>query len=452
MKFCPYCGAGLDEDMVFCPKCGKRFASEKENPHYTQTPAAEVKPAPVQAEAAMAAPAPKKKRGGLIAVIACVVVLAIVGGLFASGAFAPKEPEPTPEPVIPFPDDTAAIAAASESVVMLTCYDRNGDPYATGSGFAIFEDGVIVTNYHVISEEVYRVKAETESGRSFECQTVLAWDEERDIAILKADRKTELALLMPGDSENLKKGEKVVAIGSPLGLINSVSTGVFSGYIDDKVGKMLQFTAAISHGSSGGALFNDAGEVIGITFASLTAGQSLNLAVPMAEVQYLYEGASPARALSMEEFYDTFDHTPPIPTYTVGEFLKSYKKLVGQTIYIEGYVSSVLWGIDLVDSPNEILGIKVPDEKHDVYGMMDTYPEWVRKEEPRVKNYQCIEIRPGWPDWPDWEQYAIGVEPDIGDKLMVLCQIEIKDRNESGSRLEGGWQIVYTIFDIATVE
>ena len=437
MKFCPYCGAGLDEDMVFCPKCGKRFASEKENPHYTQTPAAEVKPAPVQAEAAMAAPAPKKKRGGLIAVIACVVILVIVGGLFASGAFAPKEPEPTMEPVIPFSDDTAAIAAASESVVMLTCYDRKGDPYATGSGFAIFEDGVIVTNYHVISGEVYRVKAETESGRSFECPTVLAWDEERDIAILKADRKTELALLMSGDSENLQKGEKVVAIGSPLGLINSVSTGVFSGYIDDKVGKMLQFTAAISHGSSGGALFNDAGEVISITFASLEAGQSLNLAVPMAEVQEVYESADTAKAVTLEGFYDSFDHTPPIPTYTVGYVLQHYEELNGQEFFLEGYLSS------LYVSKNDDSEVFLADKESEAGGFI-----YIR--EGKLSDLESIYF---------YENYAVekyarvriafdGQALDwlkLKDKLRIQCKLEILPEHIDGQTPHLGSAFVYTI-------
>ena len=281
MKYCPYCGAGLDEDMRFCPSCGKPFEGGRENPYAAGKPAAVA--AVAERTAPAAAPEKPKKRGGLLVVVVAVVVLAILGGLFASGALGPKTTQ------LPFSDDIDAIEAASESVVMLTCYDQDGEPYATGSGFAVFEDGIIVTNYHVIDGEVYRITAETENGTSFSCPTVLAYDAEKDIAILKANRQPGLALLTPGDSAALRKGEKVVAIGSPLGLINSVSTGVFSGYIDDEAGKMLQFTAAISHGSSGGALFNDAGEVVGITFASLEEGQSLNLAVPMAEVQALYE-------------------------------------------------------------------------------------------------------------------------------------------------------------------
>lgn len=363
MKYCPYCGAGLNEDMLFCPKCGKRFEGEKENPHLTEeerSAASPVSPAPTVTEALQP---PKKKKGWLIAVIAVALIAAVLGVLFASGAFQP-EPEPTPEP-LRFSDDPAAIAAASNSVVMLTCYDKNGEPYASGSGFAVFDDGVIVTNYHVIKDEVYSVQAQTESGGSFGCNTVLAYDVEKDIAILQADSETGLTLLTPGSTEDLQKGEKVVAIGSPLGLINSVSTGVFSGYIDDSAGRVLQFTAPISHGSSGGALFNDDGEVIGITFASLEAGQSLNLGVPIEDAAELYAAARPADAMTMAAFYDSFEHVPPIPTYTVDYVCSHPDELDGREICVEGYVSSredELWSnpnysfLYIVSSSDEVYG------------------------------------------------------------------------------------------------
>lgn len=360
MKYCPYCGAGLDEDMRFCPKCGKHFEDGKANPHLDgKTPEPETAsptPAvPFPAPAAAPSTAPKKKRGGLIAVIVVVALLAIVGGLFASGAFRPKE-----EPKTPFSDDAAAIEEASRSVVLLNCYDKDGELYATGSGFAIFDEGVIVTNYHVIADEVYRVEAQIENGGSFLCPTVLAYDAEKDIAILKADRETGLTLLMPGSTEALQKGEKVVAIGSPLGLINSVSTGVFSGFIDDKAGKVLQFTAAISHGSSGGALFNDAGEVIGITFASLEAGQSLNLGVPIEDAKALYNSADSAKAMSMEAFYDTFEHVPPI--YSIVSFYENCDELIWKTVRIEGYSSY----IQVYNSGKKSIIVGIVTEKEDV--------------------------------------------------------------------------------------
>ena len=131
----------------------------------------------------------------------------------------------------------------------------------------------------------------------------MATDEAKDIAILGTSTPHNLALLQPGNSDNLQKGEKVVAIGSPLGLQNSVSTGVFSGYVDENGINMLQFTASISSGSSGGALFSDAGEVLGITFASYEAGQNLNLAIPIEQAEYLYLNNNSVSRITIEEFY-----------------------------------------------------------------------------------------------------------------------------------------------------
>ncbi len=391
MKYCPYCGAGLKEDMLFCPKCGKRYEGEIENPHISgksvpqesATYASPVQPPVVEAT-------PKKKKSGLFALIAVVVVIAIVGVLFASGAFAPKEEPVTEDPVIPFTDDTEAITQASKSVVMLSCYDKDGELYATGSGFAVFDDGVIVTNYHVIEQEVYRVKAQVEGGISFECPTVLAYDADKDIAILKADRNTELTLLPVGSANDLQKGEKVVAIGSPLGLMNTVSTGVFSGYMEDKAGSVLQFTAAISHGSSGGALFNDAGEVIGITFASLTAGQNLNLGVPIDDVKALYDYAGSQKAMSIETFYDTFEHIPPIQTYTLEYVNEHSAELEGQQMYVAGYVSSILSNktdhrILIAQSPDQVLKTK-HDEKFYLFLVLRNLGKYQNQ-------YLCIDLR-----------------------------------------------------------
>ncbi len=183
MKYCPYCGAGLDADMRFCPKCGKPFEESKENPHITGK---HVKKEPADyAESTYSFPLndePKKrKHGGIIALVIAVVLIGLAAGLYFGGVFKPKE-----EPIVPFSDNTAAIAEASNSVVMLNCYDKDGEMYATESGFVVFEDSLIVTNYHVIEQDAYRVTAQTEKGDSFDCPTVLAWDADKDIAILKA--------------------------------------------------------------------------------------------------------------------------------------------------------------------------------------------------------------------------------------------------------------------------
>lgn len=410
MKYCPYCGAGLDVDMRLCPKCGKPFEEGKANPHITGK---HIKEGSAEgSELTYSIPlndTPQKKRhGGLIVFVIAVILAGLAAGLYFGGVFKPKE-----EPIVPFSDNTAAIADASNSVVMLNCYDKDGEMYATASGFVVFDDSVIVTNYHVIEQDAYRVTAQTEKGDSFDCPTVLAWDADKDIAILKAERHTGLSLLTPGSTENLQKGEKVVAIGSPLGLINSVSTGVFSGFVTDDAGTTLQFTAAISHGSSGGALFNDAGEVIGVTFATLQDGQNINLAVPIEDVARLYEKSKTVKQMNLEAFYDTFDHTPPIQIYTPDYVLTHYEELEGEEIAIEGYISSKTTSnngtsIHVVNEASDVLGYEVDANNGGLYTLLKIVTEEAGR---------SIEIS------FNENQYKIDLHP--GDKLLINSIIAV---------------------------
>ena len=150
-----------------------------------------------------------KKAKTVILIILSAAVLAAVAVLLYMFVFSKN-----------FSDNPKAINEASSSVVLLDCYDKNNEPYCTGSAFAAFEDGIFVTNYHVIQDEVYSIVARTEEGISFEMNSVLAYDKEKDIAILKTNSNPHIMPLTFGDANNLEKGEKVVAIGSPLGFIN----------------------------------------------------------------------------------------------------------------------------------------------------------------------------------------------------------------------------------------
>ena len=107
---------------------------------------------------------------------------------------------------------------------------------------------------------------------------VIKYNSVTDLAVIRIKRKLDPLPVYRG-AKKLVRGQKVVAIGSPLGLFNSVSDGIISGFrrIDDV--DMIQFTAPISHGSSGGAVLNMQGEVIGISTAGIDSGQNINLAV-----------------------------------------------------------------------------------------------------------------------------------------------------------------------------
>lgn len=236
-----------------------------------------------------------------------------------------------------FSDDPKAIQVASNSVIMLSCYDKNGELYATGSAFAAFEEGVFITNCHVIKDEVYSIKAQMETGLEFKISSVVAYDADRDLAILRTEAKTGLEPLPLGSVAALERAGKVIAIGCPLGLINTISIGLYSGTIkNENQQTFLQFSAPISHGSSGGALFNDKGEVVGITSASFTEGQNLNLAIPIEDAVELWEKRDEAKELSIPDFYELWDHTY---LYSVS-YILSHKSDFSNSIpaYVEGYV------------------------------------------------------------------------------------------------------------------
>ncbi len=174
---------------------------------------------------------------------------------------------------------------ANGAIVSIVMSDRDGHPIAQGSGFVVSQNGRVVTNYHVIRNGASAV-IKLPTGSFFAVDGVLAFDKDHDVAVIKA-RGGNFQTVALGDSDRLQVGEEVVAIGSPLSLESTVSNGILSGIRSDDGRRLLQITAPISHGSSGGPLFNLAGEVVGITTAALVGGENLNFAVPINDVKKL---------------------------------------------------------------------------------------------------------------------------------------------------------------------
>ena len=146
---------------------------------------------------------------------------------------------------------------------------------ASGSGFIVTDDGYILTNYHVIDGSD-TVTVATYDDNTYDAK-VIGYDESNDIAILKIDADNLKAVTF-GDSDRLRVGDTVYAIGNPLGeLTFSLTHGIVSALSRDvKTGsgntmKLIQTDCAINSGNSGGALFNDRGEVIGITNAKYSS-------------------------------------------------------------------------------------------------------------------------------------------------------------------------------------
>ncbi|MCR5566723.1 MAG: S1C family serine protease [Clostridiales bacterium] len=186
-----------------------------------------------------------------------------------------------------FSADADAIEKAADSVFMLEVYSYNNRMLATGSGFVAFDSSLLVTNYHVIEGGSY-VIAISDDLDEYLVSGVCGYDKNRDIALLRFDKTTNVAPLPLDTDGNLKRSQTVVAIGSPAGLRNTISIGNISGFYKNSGKDWIQFTAPISSGSSGGALFNDEGEIIGITTATYASAQNVNMAVKVEEAIRLY--------------------------------------------------------------------------------------------------------------------------------------------------------------------
>jgi hypothetical protein len=167
----------------------------------------------------------------------------------------------------------------SSSIVSIKTKNKEDDELGSGSGFVVSQDGFIVTNAHVI-KGAYQLELKI-NGKAFNDATLVKNIQELDIAILKVNAQ-DLKPLYIGNSDGLSGGELIVALGNPMGFEQSVSSGIVSAVRTNRQMKVIQITAPLSPGSSGGPLLNEYGEVVGITtLASFFMAQNLNFAVPI---------------------------------------------------------------------------------------------------------------------------------------------------------------------------
>jgi S1-C subfamily serine protease len=172
---------------------------------------------------------------------------------------------------------------ASPSVALIEVFNESGERIGTASGFVASKDGAVITNYHVI-RGAYSANAHFQDGSTRSVEGVIGHDPYRDVAVVKVSDVGAKPLTL-GDSEHLQVGDKVIAIGSPLALQNTVSDGLVSGIRNG----IIQTSTPISPGSSGGPFFNTHGEVVGIAVATATfkgpenmnLAENVNFAVPI---------------------------------------------------------------------------------------------------------------------------------------------------------------------------
>jgi serine protease Do len=186
-------------------------------------------------------------------------------------------------------------------------------PAGLGSGFFINEDGFLITNFHVtegetqITVEVFQQKNGELERQTYKQVKIVALNKFGDLALLKVEDKDapKFARVSLGDSDTLAVGERVFAIGSPMGLERSVTEGIVSTKTRQLQGDLyLQTTAQINPGNSGGPLFNLRGEVVGVTNMKITSGEGLGFAIPVESVifflkhrdSFSYDNDNPSNA------------------------------------------------------------------------------------------------------------------------------------------------------------
>lgn len=169
-----------------------------------------------------------------------------------------------------------------------------------GSGFIVSPDGLIITNKHVVSDTSAAYQVQTNDGQKYDVQQIYR-DPLNDLSILKINA-SNLKPIPLGNSTSLKLGQMAIAIGTPLGeFTNTVTTGIVSGLgrgitagspyegFVEKLDNVIQTSAALSPGNSGGPLLDSSGEVIGVNTAIAQGGQNIAFAIPVNVVKSLLD-------------------------------------------------------------------------------------------------------------------------------------------------------------------
>lgn len=259
-----------------------------------------------------------------LVLVVLVGVVAFLVGLVVAGTFAPAravatdrpnpaapaprppmEPaaaaiQPPPSPLVSFADvadrtnaavvniDASSVGRASRSGRRdpddwLERQDESDARQGAGSGFIIDREGFILTNHHLV-DGAERIVVTLSDGRSFRA-AVVGTDPAIDIALIKIPGSATLPAAVLGDSNSLRVGEWVCAIGNPLGYVHSVTVGVVSfigrKLFDRSLDDYIQTDAAINFGNSGGPLINSRGEVVGINAAISSKANNIGFAVPI---------------------------------------------------------------------------------------------------------------------------------------------------------------------------
>lgn len=185
---------------------------------------------------------------------------------------------------------------AFNSTVLLVMADANGRPLSMGSGFLV-SSGEIATNFHVVEGSERGYAKLVGQGTKYDIEGFTAIDQKRDLVVLKISSEGSTNLTL-GNSDTVQVGESVYAVGNPQGLEGTFSQGIISSIREVGTDRLLQITAPISPGSSGGPVLNGKGEVIGVSVATFQGGQNLNFAIPSNYLKGLIGNVSGVKPLA----------------------------------------------------------------------------------------------------------------------------------------------------------
>lgn len=210
-----------------------------------------------------------------------------------------------------------------KSVVLLAMNDANGQPLCVGSGFFV-SDGVIATNAHVIEGAGSGSAKLVGQAQIFQLLGTIAVNRHADMALLKV---AGTAPSLPLSREPIPVvGDNVYVIGNPLGLEGTFSEGIVSGIRKTGTDSIIQMTAPISPGSSGGPVMDARGEVVGISVATFKEGQNLNLAVPIAYLEQMLE----AHPTAVMPFQSGSKQSSATPSITDGLGIRTEDGVIGR--------------------------------------------------------------------------------------------------------------------------
>jgi regulator of sirC expression with transglutaminase-like and TPR domain len=338
-------------------------------------------------------------------------------------------------------------ATARQSVVVITVKGRDGKFQGLGTGFIVSADGLIATNLHVIGES-RPITVELPGGQQHEVKEIHAHDRSLDLALIRIDAKNLPALEL-GDSDILKDGQAVIALGNPQGLKRSVVAGVVSAQREIDGRKMIQLAIPLERGNSGGPLLDMQGKVQGILTIKSLVTENLGYAVTVNELKTLLDKPNPvpmANWLTLGSL-DPSEWTPL--------FGAQWKRRAGR-IQVEGAGSGfggrslLLYEQAVPDLPYEIAASVRLDDEAGAAGLIfcsdgndrhyGFYPTGGRLrltyfDGPDVFSWKILKdqatphYRPG-----DWNQLRVRVEKD---KLLCFVNDQLVIEAEANHRREG---------------